>query len=98
MLTIGKRWRSRARGDYAANCDLCGGMFPRSEMFRDRDGFLRCRYDADGKSSVELDEGNAAGSQEHAERSSRERRHDGTYYTSDDGESVRYTSREDLDI
>lgn len=41
-LNIGKTY-SGPRYNYTAMCDYCGGMFHRTDLTLDADGFLRCK-------------------------------------------------------
>lgn len=47
-------------GDPVANCSYCGALYHRSELRRDRSGFLACEMDY-GNDLTTLDVANAAG-------------------------------------
>lgn len=58
-MPISRHWPSRApRGDFSAECDICGVVWRRSELTRKADGFLYCPDDASGRDVVTLNEGN----------------------------------------
>lgn len=50
------------RNDVKSRCDYCGVMYYRSQLRRDRSGFLACEEDYGGD-VVSLSEGNAAAAQ-----------------------------------
>lgn len=53
MQTIGKKWHGDP-GDYTAMCDLCGVYWPRSKLWKDAAGSLRCPDEGDGRDAVTL--------------------------------------------
>src|SRR5262245_36856081 len=55
-----RRRQKTTKGDFAADCDICGVQWLRSELARKADGTLVCPDDVDGRDVVTLNEGNAA--------------------------------------
>jgi hypothetical protein len=53
MLTISRHFNGTRR-DFAADCDVCGVKWHRSEMVRNGDGLLVCPDDREGKTATEL--------------------------------------------
>jgi hypothetical protein len=96
MITVGRRWPKRARGDYCAHCDYCGVRWRRSQLSRDASGKLACPDDVRGRDDVTLDMENAQGALEFANSIPRD--HDGgSYFRTDTSEPtpIRRT-REDI--
>lgn len=63
MRTIGRRWPKRApKGDFVAMCDYCGANWRRSQLIKDRAGYLVCPDDQGGRDAVTLSEEAAAAS------------------------------------
>lgn len=59
-MPVGRHWPRRApKGDYSAECDVCGVLWRRSQLERKADGTLCCPDDAAGRDIVTLNEGNA---------------------------------------
>ncbi len=59
-MPISRHWPKRAlKGDFSANCDICGVLWRRSELTRKADGLLYCPDDADGRDAVTLNDLNA---------------------------------------
>lgn len=73
MRTIPRTLRRIVRGDRRAQCAYCDGVYYRSRMTRDADGFLRCpdRDCARGRTAGELDRANAREAQRAAATSKR---------------------------
>ncbi len=60
--TIGRHWKADSpRGDYTAQCSICGSAWPRSQLVRKADGNWYCPNDVKGMDAVTLSRGNAAG-------------------------------------
>lgn len=59
-MPVGRRWPKRAqRGDFSADCSICGVAWRRSQLTRKADGLLYCPDDVHGRDAVTLNEGNA---------------------------------------
>lgn len=59
-MPITRRWPKRApRGDFTADCDVCGVAWRRSQLVHKADGRLCCPDDVRGRDTVTLSEGNA---------------------------------------
>jgi hypothetical protein len=60
MRTIGRHWPASApRGDAPARCSYCGVIWRRSQLVKDRAGYLACPDDVDGRDVVTLSLANA---------------------------------------
>jgi hypothetical protein len=60
-MPVGRHWPKRApRGDFSAECDICGVVWRRSQLELKADGFLYCPDDVSGRDIVTLNEGNVA--------------------------------------
>lgn len=54
MQTIGRKWNSRIKGDYAWKCDYCGMMWKRSKLRKDGAGLFVCPQEGPGRDAVTL--------------------------------------------